>query len=250
MTEQHVRAVKLAGELGVGIRNLQIVFHELRITAPNGASWVSSKDAARCRQWFENERRRVAEERAALIRRENAAVLDRFRDTQAPQRPKIDGPVPLYSCACCGRSVGRPSIEMIEFGADLYCPLCVEHYEIPDEPPDRELERLRAHDADLRAYARKAWVMATEYRDRMKGAYRSRDTWRASFAEVVLPHEPGEDGACVTCRRPAPCEVWTALEDSNRGVFKEMEKLSGLEGRDLELALYPERVTDRDFDRL
>ncbi|MET8776958.1 hypothetical protein ABZV58_18305 [Nocardia sp. NPDC004654] len=84
----------------------------------------------------------------------------------------------------------------------------------------------------------------------MKAAYRSRDTWRATFAEVVLQHEPGEDGACITCLRPAPCEIWTSLEDSNRGVFKEMEKLSGLDGRELELALYPERVTDRDFDGL
>lgn len=65
MTEQRVRAVKLASELGVGIVMLQGLMHDLGITAPNGASWIGPKDAARVRKWFDDERQRSSRRPAA-----------------------------------------------------------------------------------------------------------------------------------------------------------------------------------------
>jgi poly-gamma-glutamate capsule biosynthesis protein CapA/YwtB (metallophosphatase superfamily) len=69
-TQQRVRAVKLASELDVGIVQLQGLLHDLRIAAPNGASWIEPKDAARVLGRFDDERRRMAAERATLARRE------------------------------------------------------------------------------------------------------------------------------------------------------------------------------------
>lgn len=250
MAEKRVSVVKLASELGVGIVKLQGLMHDLRIQAPNGSSLVAPKDVDRLRQWFENERRRTAEAQAAYTRQGNARVLDRYHDVHTPKRQQSDLPMPKFACACCGRNVGTPSPDLIELDADLFCPLCQSHHEVPDESPDRELERLRAHDADLRAYARGAWAAQVRYREKMKAAYRSRDVWRATFAETVLPHEPGDDGACAICHQPSPCPIWTAIEDTNQGIFREMDKLSALKERELELALYPDRVTDQDFEEL
>ncbi|WP_216907614.1 hypothetical protein [Nocardia noduli] len=248
MTEQRVRATRLASELGTNLVALLGLMHDLGVSAPNGNSGISVRDAATVREWFDNERRRVSEERAAQIRRENSALLDSYHDMQAPRDQRIGELRPKYACACCGRNVGRPSSALIELEADLYCPRCDSHYEQPDEPADRELERLRAHDADLRSYARRAWLAQNVYRDKMKAAYRSRDTWRTTLAEVVLPHEPDDDGLCQVCRRPSPCPVWTVLEETNLGVYRDVENLATLDEDEREKLLHPARFNDSDFE--
>ncbi|MGN2638864.1 hypothetical protein ACTD5D_22375 [Nocardia takedensis] len=249
MTEQRVRAARLASELGADPVQLLGLMHDLGIAAANGNSGLTPRDAATVREWFANERRRMSEDRAAQIRRENATILDAYRDTQAPRRQN-GPPGPKFACACCGRNVGWAPSTLLELEADLYCPLCDSHYEQPDEPAERELERLRAHDADLRSYARRAWLAQNAYRDRMKAAYRSRDTWRATFAEVVLPHEPDDDEICRACRKPSPCPVWTTLEEANLGIYRDMENLATLDEDEREEVLHPERINDSDFEPL
>ncbi|MFI7529712.1 hypothetical protein [Nocardia salmonicida] len=248
MVGQPVRATWLASELGVSWDQMQGLMQDLGITALNGSSGISAHDASILRRWFENERRRMAEEHAADMRRENALIFDAFHDMQAPRQQQIGQRRPEFSCSCCGRNVGRPPSTLIELRADLYCPLCESHYELPGEPAARELERLRAHDADLRSYAHRAWLAQGGYRVKMKAAYRARDTWRTAFADVVLPHEPDGDGVCRSCRRPSPCSVWTTLKEANFGIFREMETLSTFDDDEREEILHPERVEDRDFE--
>jgi hypothetical protein len=103
-----------------------------------------------------------------------------------------------------------------------------------------ELKRTRRCLASIR---RKGRVLALTMSARMKDvAYESRAKWRAALAEVVLDHDEGPDGVCW-CGEKIPCRTWRKLEETNKGIHRQVEKWASWDDKRLEEFLGEERST-------
>jgi hypothetical protein len=75
-----------------------------------------------------------------------------------------------------------------------------EHYHQPGESRERELTRLRDHDARMGDAFLRARVAADEYRHKLWAMAESRDDWREAAIMLVIDHIEGRDGRCDKCR--------------------------------------------------
>jgi hypothetical protein len=147
-----------------------------------------------------------------------------------------EGPSIPHGCTCCGMRFPRRNTAIDPLA---YCPRCHDHFQAEGESHERELARLRDHDERLRRGYARAWHCQGEYHDRMKAAFRSRDTWRAALVEVMLMHEEAEDGSCSACHeKQFPCSTWRKLDEANRGIHRSVERYGTLPEEALERELH------------
>lgn len=119
-------------------------------------------------------------------------------------------------CSCCG-------VHVVDRGVPGYDPIpdccedCADHYQIEDEPVERELSRLRAHDEYQREYVRKVRQHANEVEakaGRQQAAVRSALEQRAKYREALVAvwrlHRERPDGTCE-CGARAPCPTTSAI---------------------------------------
>ena len=218
---------RLAKELGVGRFEMFQVMQELKIHAKRMDALLSESQQQVLRTFFAN-KAKAQERRRDEYRR---SVLDARRVAVRPavrEFPK--------SCVCCER---RWIYRAEEDKATRLCPRCTGHYPQEDETAARRLACAESH-VDLykedREVAREQYAQARQLRS---VAYESRAKWRAALAEVVLDHYEGPDGMCW-CGETIPCRTWRKLDESNRGIHRQVEKWSSWSERRLDDFLYGE----------
>ena len=127
------------------------------------------------------------------------------------------------------------------------CPACREHFEVPDERPERTAARNRDHAERMVPAFVRAKEAAHEYQALRDEAYRQRDAWREAAIKLVHDHYEDKKGRCVRCSQPFPCRAWKILEGVNRGFARKAETLLGLSEEELERQLNPIRRRDADY---
>lgn len=151
-------------------------------------------------------------------------------------RPIIASPSPQptwSTCVCCKFKFIHGSDETPEF-----CDNCRDHYCQEREAATRTIVRLTEHEHRLRERVAAVSQKVGEYDIRMRSALGSRDKWKRALVEVILAHEPLDDGGCCCGAERFPCVTRRQLEDSNRGIARQVETLEGMSLEELEKFLY------------
>src|SRR4051794_21726081 len=105
-------------------------------------------------------------------------------------------------CECCSLPFLYETWRGNRVRPPQWCDYCASHFPQPDEPVERELERLRSHEHRLRAWALAASNAATEaeaqsrtaaeeVRSARRGSARAleeRDAWRSLLREMWAEH--------------------------------------------------------------
>jgi hypothetical protein len=161
--------------------------------------------------------------------------------SSALPKTRPGGVVRSATCACCGLLFGFDA-SRLAVGGDrpVRCEPCREHYEINGEDTGRTLSRYQDHERRVRAAWEFAAKKASEYEERMKAALGSRRRWKAALAEVVLAHEEVGDHKCSCGAKAYPCFTVKQLEQANRGIAREVERLGALSDEALDRELYPD----------
>lgn len=219
----------LAKELGVRINDILDCAHEIGLPIRRGAARLTAAQANRLRE---------EREAGRLTRRSSSS-----RPQYSPPPPKPP-PTDVFKCSCCGFRFSHDA------DGDLpeHCSVCVRHYPKPNEPDSRAIERLTEHDGRWRQRVDFASKKATEYENRMRSALRSRDTWKRVLVEIVVAHEPLGDGGCCCGAANFPCVTRRQLEDSNKGIAREIEKLESLGEEELSRFLHGDDDLVSDWD--
>jgi hypothetical protein len=89
---------------------------------------------------------------------------------------------------------------------------------------------------------------ATEYEGRMKSAYVSRQKWKAALVEVAIGHEQTADGKCTCGAKESPCATMRLLEYANKGISRQVERLTTLSREELDHELYPDEPWHVDLN--
>jgi len=161
--------------------------------------------------------------------------LERRRSEPPASTPL--GNAPRYrTCECCELRFMYGDGQHSE--PPRWCPSCQAHHEVADEDPERTIERHRDHEQRLRTWFEHARRSASESEYRMQMAFQSRQKWKAVLVEVVLGHEPTGDGKCTCGASETPCATVRMVESLNKGIAREVERLSGLSPKELAEQLY------------
>lgn len=173
-----------------------------------------------------------------------AGQAERIRyDVKANGRPVglVTAPAPALkapvqraaTCECCRLHFMYSAYE----NQPRWCAHCVSHHPGADDDVDRQIARLTDHEARMREKCDAATKAANDYEQRMKDAYSSRQKWKRALVEIVVWHEQTEELSCA-CGAPRwPCMTLRLLEDSNRGIHRAVEALTGLSPEALEREL-------------
>lgn len=150
-----------------------------------------------------------------------------------PQRPKFTPPPHVdpdqsSTCECCELRFTHKASE-----DSSVCPKCREHYEISNETPERVISRLESHIERWRELRERAVSVAERCRDQTGSALHARDVWRRALVEVAVAHETMPNGACCCGSGKYPCVTRRVLEESNRGIARQVEKFEALREEDL-----------------
>jgi hypothetical protein len=138
-------------------------------------------------------------------------------------------------CACC-KLWQRVRDEPGSGTTSRLCGECIEHR---GTDHDMQLRRAVDHEAMLRHRCDAARSAATDYEERMKSAFRSRETAVRFLLQLSAVHEDGRNGC--TCRTSKDCESARIL--SHAWVRKMVEKLAV---RDYEERQYDPAYWDDD----
>ena len=121
------------------------------------------------------------------------------------------------------------------------------HFEVPDEPQERTMARIRDHAERMPVAFARAKEAAHEYQEQRDTAYRQRDGWRMAAVKLVHDHYEDKKGRCVRCNQPFPCRAWKILEGVNHGFARKAETLLGFSDEELERHLNPIRRREADY---
>lgn len=223
---------KLAKELGVSKIEMFKTMQELRLNAKRMDALLNGPQEEKLRTFYTNQAK------ARQQRISNARRLPPPPST--PRRPTVRA-FPK-TCNCCDR---RWLHNAEEDRPRPLCDHCLGHYQQPDEPVERKLERAEAHARLFREDRDRAWEHAGESARMKDVAYESRAKWRAALAEVVLDHDEGPDGLCW-CGEKIPCRTWRKLAEANTGIHRQVEKWASWGDKRLEEFLREER-RPRDY---
>ena len=171
-----------------------------------------------------------------LIREEveRGGWRDRQRRTEDEPKAYETAPTVHYAtCDCCGLHFSYEG-----WGRPDWCTHCEEHFKIEDESPDRTIARLEDHEQRVRKWYLQAASKATEYEDKMKSAFKSRQKWKAALIEVAIGHELTDKGKCTCGTSESPCATMRLLEYANKGIARQVERLTTLSREELDRELY------------
>jgi hypothetical protein len=222
-----IHVFELAKELGKSSREIVNAAHALTYSNIVSASARLKPEVA------DAIRRLVKQEREDRERRLARIPAPLARESGSPPVPHRDAR--SAECSCCSlRFTYVPAI-----GRDVpeRCPACAGHYEILGEDSGRALARAQDHEKTLRTVWEFAARKANDYEQRMKGALRSRDGWKAALVEVMLAHDQSKDG-CTCGAKVYPCFTVKKLEEANPGIARRVEFLGTLNDKDRNRELY------------
>jgi hypothetical protein len=215
---QRLRVFELARELGVTILVIIQVAERLQLPVRRGVAELSPR-----------------QEQLIRIEVDRGGWRDKRRRAEPePEWSNNPRPYPRYAtCECCGLH-----FTYVGFKKQDWCEHCTDHYEIENESANRTINRLTDHEQRLRARLNYASGKATEFEAKMKSAYESRQKWKAALAEIAVGHEPTESGKCTCGASESPCATMRLLEYSNKGIARQVERLTGLSREELDRELY------------
>jgi hypothetical protein len=145
---------------------------------------------------------------------------------------------PPHACDCCGVDVSH--MPRIEGEFIKRCAPCTDHYPIAGEDDQRVMARLTNHESRLRFAYQNIWERDIDSTSRMKGALRTRDTWRATLVTTALAHERKGTGCCCGAST-FPCFTVRKIEQTNRGIARRIEEFGAMTDDELEKELYGDR---------
>lgn len=215
----------LSREYEVSYSDMYKLMQELKINVVRMGAQLTPAQEKRIRGYFGN----LAKSRAKTARR---SLPPRVPAPKERDPLPADPPFKPYAktCKCCDRHWEVVSAR------DANEPLCVPcrgHYFQQDESADRRLQRAESHVALYRADRDRAYDAAREsYNDKVK-AYESRAKWKAALVKVVLDHEEGPSGICW-CGEQYPCRTWRKLEETNKGIHRNVETWAAWSDKRLE----------------
>jgi hypothetical protein len=214
---QRLRVFELARELGVSILVIIQVAERLRLPVRRGIAELTSRQEQ-------------------LIRNEvdHGGWRDRQRRVEPEPEPYNIAPAIRYAtCECCGFHFSYEIRERSDC-----CEYCIEHFEIEGESAERTIARLGDHEQRLRKRYLYSSGKATEYEGKMKSAFESRQKWKAALVEVAIGHEPTDKGKCTCGASESPCATMRLLEFANKGISRQVERLTTLSREELDRELY------------
>lgn len=239
----NVAVAVLAGELGLKLNEVYKIANTLGISAKRGAALLAPSQAQRIRAYAEAQKATAS---VSAVPRQRAAVA--AQGVVAPAKvvasvPQPEARGPEHPCACCGLNMGKPREVWLD-DTPRRCAECATHFEVAGEEEAQVLRRLRDHEERLRRAYRETWEKADEYQRKMRGAYKTRDSWRAALVETILPHDENAGGGCKCGAKKFPCLTIKTLEASNRGIAKNVDEYCALSDEERELFLWPSGVDD------
>lgn len=223
---QRLRVFELAHDLGVSILVIIQVAERLKLPVRKGIAELSPRQEQ-------------------LIRAEvdRGGWRDRRRRTEEDLKSYDVAPAVRYAtCECCGFPFSYEAWEQT-----LWCEHCAEHNEIEGEPADRVIARLADHEQRVRKWYLRARSKATEYENRMKSAFESRQKWKAALVEIALGHEQTDGGKCTCGANESPCATMRLLEYANKGIARQVERLITLTREELDRELSREEPWNVDL---
>jgi hypothetical protein len=226
----------LAGEYAVTIPVIQECARRAGVNKQSGAASLYPAEVQKIKAQLGRYR---VEERQLAMRRESGVHFE-LNDHHGP--PLARSQRKRFECACCRISVPAPG-----GSGPSMCPLCVGHFQIADEPPERTMARMRDHAERMPVAFVRAKEAAHEYQHQRDMAYRQRDTWREAAIKLVHDHYDNGKGRCVRCGESFPCHTWKLLEQVNRGCARKAETCLGFSEEELERHLNPIRRRDADY---
>jgi hypothetical protein len=229
-----IRVHELAKELGISSREIVATARDLHFNIIKASAQLTTSQA-------EAIRRRVAARPPRPLMPPATASLQ-------PPPPRV---IRSAECSCCQLLFTYDASRLgFDRGSAVRCGFCEDHYEIKGEDAARRLARFEDHDHRVRRDWQFARQKATEMENRMKHALQSRQKWKAALAEVILAHEQRPNG-CSCGAQSYPCLTLRKLEEVNRGIARQVERLGTLSDADLERELYPDRpCVDYAYDDL
>jgi len=127
-------------------------------------------------------------------------------------------------CQCCSLPFSY-SVPVVSPNR-RWCPECSHHYETPDEPLSRLIERFKVHEPRIAEYAHQAnqlaaakHSLAKDYQEKTRAALRSRDGYLAQVRELQAIHREADDKKC-RCGLPWPCRSWEVLNPDREMDYK------------------------------
>ena len=218
----------LAKELGLKPNDIFRLARDEKLNLTRVAATMPRKHADQIRA-------RHATELKAAEQRTTRRITAPWPPPSAKLAPTKEEPVPGPSnaCSCCGIA-----IRIDPTAAVTRCRACGSHYAIEGEDDARVLARLRDHESALLHAYRVEAEEAADFEQRMKGALRSRDSWRGALVETMLAHEQVAAGGCRCGSREFPCFTVNKLEAVNRGITRQVETFGAMTDKDRDAALY------------
>jgi hypothetical protein len=192
---------------------------ELGFNITSGYANLTVKQVEAVRRKFQVDRPRVR----------SAAVV------KAPPPPR-SWTVTVDCCCCHLREEQTLTTE--DDGSRKPCNECADHFEIEGENAGRVRAREASHSQLLRRRWEAEMALTEDLRNRMRMGYASRDRWKAALVRVILAHEATGTG-CRCGAKSFPCSTVHRLEEVNKGIAREVERLGTLSEEDLQMELAP-----------
>jgi len=231
--KQRMRVFELASELGVRLPVIIHIAEDLGLPVRRGVAQLTPRQETLIRDEFS---RGTWKDQG-----------QRRKDSREPSRPQ--DALRYAKCECCELTFTYGDSNGLE--RPRWCQDCADHYQTADETSERAIARYANHEQATRARWQYASQRATEYASRMKMAFESRQKWKAALVEIALGHELTNEGNCACGASESPCATIRMLEYANRGIARQVERLTSLSREELERELYadePWRVDLRADD--
>lgn len=217
---ERLRVFELAKELGTSNRVVVSIAQELQLPVIRGVAQLTARQEQ-------------------LIRDRFHAKHSRVQRVPPPPPPVVRQPkqeVKYVRCACC--ELGFQYVIGPDHIRPDWCPHCLSHYEVDNEPEARTISRLSDHVQRTRKAHKETASSAGKYYDDMKRAYESRQKWKIALVDIALGHEKADEGKCSCGANKFPCVTMRALEQSNRGIARQIDRLSSLTPEQLDWELH------------
>jgi hypothetical protein len=241
----NISVAALGKELGVSINGVFRMAHTVGINVTRGGALLTPTQADKIR---EHSRRLLERQvRAAAVPpplRPAVRPTTAQSTARAPLPPPTVGPT--RACACCGLNLGGTRPQLNEEVEPERCAICMTHYAFLGEEDSRRVSRLEDHDTRLRRAYAVTWTQEQKAEDRANAGYRSRDSWRGAFVEVMDLHEEVGTGGCGCGAKTFPCATWKALERANKGILHQVEEFLALTDEERDRRLYGRDHWDHD----
>lgn len=218
-----------------GVRPLEIykVMQEMKLGVGSMGAKLNGRQAEKLHTYYKNLAKINADRVKQLPLKPSAPV-------ESSALPPIRKPRPEREwhkhCQCCELKW----VYVADEDANKpYCDRCEGHHPKAGEDDARRLRRATDHSTRYKVLADRAYASAAQAHEEKLQAYRSRTKWNRALAEVVLDHEPDEEGNCW-CGGSYPCRTWRKLESASKGIHKQVEDWGAMSDDQRERVLYGE----------